>query len=33
MKNQRFFNGFMLGLFLGGIIGIIIHDLVIKGIL
>jgi hypothetical protein len=33
MKNQRFFNGFMLGFFLGGIIGIIIHDLVIKGIL
>jgi glycerol uptake facilitator-like aquaporin len=33
MKNERSFYWFMLGFFLGGIMGILIHDLVIKGVL
>jgi hypothetical protein len=33
MKNEKYWNGFILGMFVGGIMGIIIHDLVIRGIL
>ena len=33
MKNEQYWDGFILGLFAGGIIGIVIYDLVIKGIL
>jgi hypothetical protein len=33
MKNEKWFNGFLVGLFIGGIMGIIILDLVNKGIL
>ena len=33
MKNEKWFNGFLIGLFLGGILGIIILDLINKGIL
>jgi hypothetical protein len=33
MKNEKWLNGFLIGLFIGGIMGIIILDLVNKGIL
>jgi len=33
MKNEKWLNGFLVGLFLGGILGIIILDLVNKGVL
>jgi hypothetical protein len=33
MKNERQHLGFMIGFFIGGILGIIIHHLVLKGIL
>jgi glycerol uptake facilitator-like aquaporin len=33
MKNEQYWDGFILGLFVGGIIGIVIYDLVIRGIL
>ena len=33
MKNEKWFNGFLLGLFIGGILGIVILDLVQRGIL
>jgi hypothetical protein len=33
MKNEKWLNGFLVGLFLGGILGIILLDLVNKGIL
>jgi hypothetical protein len=33
MKNERQHFGFIIGFFIGGVLGIIIHDLVIKGIL
>ncbi len=33
MKNEKWFNGFLLGLFIGGILGIDILDLVQRGIL
>jgi hypothetical protein len=33
MKNEKWLNGFLVGLFIGGIMGIIILDLVNKGIL
>jgi hypothetical protein len=33
MKNEKWWNGFLLGVFIGGIIGIIVLDLVQKGIL
>jgi hypothetical protein len=33
MKNEKWWNGFLLGFFIGGIIGIIVLDLVQKGIL
>ena len=33
MKNEQYWNGFILGLFVGGIIGIVIYGLVIRGIL
>ena len=33
MKNKKWLNGFLVGLFIGGIMGIIILDLVNKGIL
>lgn len=33
MKNEKYWNGFILGLFIGGIMGIVILNLVQKGIL
>jgi hypothetical protein len=33
MKNEKWWNAFLLGFFIGGIIGIIVLDLVQKGIL
>jgi len=33
MKNEKYWDGFLLGFFVGGILGIIILDLVQKGIL
>jgi len=33
MKHEKWFNGFMLGFFIGGIIGVIVLDLVQRGIL
>lgn len=33
MKNEQYWNGFILGLFIGGIIGIVVLNLVQKGIL
>jgi glycerol uptake facilitator-like aquaporin len=33
MKNEKYWNGFIFGFFVGGTIGIIIYDLVIRGIL
>ena len=33
MKNEKWWNGFLLGLFIGGILGIVILDLVQRGIL
>jgi hypothetical protein len=33
MKNEKWLNGFLVGLFIGGIMGIVILDLVNKGIL
>ena len=33
MKNEKWWNGFIVGFFIGGIIGIIVLDLVQKGIL
>jgi uncharacterized membrane-anchored protein YhcB (DUF1043 family) len=33
MKNEKYWNGFLLGFLIGGIIGIIILNLVQKGIL
>lgn len=33
MKNEKYWNGFILGLFVGGIIGIVILNLVKNGIL
>ena len=33
MKNEQYWNGFIFGFFVGGIIGIVIYDLVIKGII
>jgi hypothetical protein len=33
MKNEEYWNGFLLGLFVGGILGITILNLVQKGIL
>jgi glycerol uptake facilitator-like aquaporin len=33
MKKEKQHFGFIIGFFIGGILGIIIHDLVIKGIL
>jgi len=33
MKNEKWLNGFLVGLFIGGIMGIILLDLVNKGIL
>jgi uncharacterized membrane-anchored protein YhcB (DUF1043 family) len=33
MKNEKWWNGFLLGFLIGGIIGIIILNLVQKGIL
>jgi hypothetical protein len=33
MKNEQYFNGFILGVFIGGILGIIVVRLVDNGIL
>jgi len=33
MKNEQYWDGFILGLFIGGIMGIIVLNLVQKGIL
>ena len=33
MKNEKYWNGFILGFFIGGIIGIFILDLVQRGII
>ena len=33
MKNEKWFEGFLVGFFIGGIMGIIILDLINKGIL
>jgi hypothetical protein len=33
MNKENFFNGFLLGFFVGGILGIIIYELVLQGIL
>jgi hypothetical protein len=33
MKNEKYWNGFILGIFVGGILGIIVVRLVDKGIL
>ena len=33
MKSEKFWNGFMVGFFIGGIVGIIVLELVQKGIL
>lgn len=33
MKNEKYWNGFILGLFVGGIMGIVVLNLVQKGIL
>lgn len=33
MKNEKWWNGFLLGLAIGGILGIVILDLVQRGIL
>jgi hypothetical protein len=33
MKNEKYWNGFILGIFVGGILGIIVVSLVDKGIL
>jgi glycerol uptake facilitator-like aquaporin len=33
MKNEKYWNGFIFGFFVGGIIGIVIYDLVIRGII
>ena len=33
MKNEQYWNGFILGLFVGGIMGIVILNLVQKGVL
>jgi len=33
INNENFFNGFIIGFLIGGICGIVILDLVIKGIL
>jgi hypothetical protein len=33
MKNEKWLNGFLVGLFIGGIMGIIILDLVNKGVI
>jgi hypothetical protein len=33
MKNENYWNGFLLGFFIGGIVGITMLTLVIKGIL
>jgi hypothetical protein len=31
MKNEKYWNGFILGFFIGGIIGILTLNLIIKG--
>ncbi len=33
MKNEKYWNGFILGFLIGGIVGIIVLDLVQRGIL
>jgi hypothetical protein len=33
MKNEKYFNGFILGMFVGGILGVIVVRLVDNGIL
>ena len=33
MKNEKYWNGFILGFFVGGIMGIVVLNLVQKGIL
>jgi hypothetical protein len=33
MKNEKFWDGFILGLFVGGILGMVVLDLVQRGIL
>jgi glycerol uptake facilitator-like aquaporin len=33
MKNEKYWDGFILGFFIGGITGIVIYDLVVRGIL
>jgi hypothetical protein len=33
MKNEKYWNGFILGFFIGGIIGILTLSLIIKGTL
>jgi hypothetical protein len=33
MKNEKWWNGFLLGFFIGGIIGIIVLDLVQRGVI
>jgi hypothetical protein len=32
-KNEKYWNGFLLGFFIGGIVGIIVLDLVTRGII
>jgi hypothetical protein len=33
MKKEKYSNGFILGFFIGGIMAIVIYDLVVRGIL
>lgn len=33
MKNEKWMNGFLVGFFVGGVVGIVILDLVHRGIL
>jgi hypothetical protein len=33
MKNEKYYNGFILGFFIGGIVGILVLELVQRGII
>ena len=33
MKNEKFWNGFLLGYVVGGVIALVIYDLIVQGIL
>jgi hypothetical protein len=33
MKSEKFWDGFLLGFFIGGVIALVIYDLIVQGIL